>query len=292
MKYIILDLEWNNVYNKRAGSFLNEILQIGAVLLDSSFNVVDTFQVTVKSALTKKLSNKVIKLTGITNEDMLKGVSLSQAVNMYNEWSPDRSITMTWSTSDLYAIVENSRAFELKNTIKISKYLDLQTYVQGELKSMGFQINNQISLSNAALMLDISTSEFELHTAKDDSLVAALILKKTYNNERFPLNIKDTSAKDFYKRLTFKAYYIKDVRDKRIDPEYLKFHCPVCNFIADRKGKWKFFSNWHRASFFCKNCNTKLKAMISFRQTYDKLTVKKRILPVVIKESEKEDVKV
>lgn len=289
MNYIILDLEWNNVYFKKESRFLNEIIQIGAVRLDSNCNVVDSFQVMVKSALTHKLSNKVIKLTGITSEEMLSGITLQEAVRKYNEWVPDDSVTITWSNSDLFAIVENSRAFNLKETIKISKYLDLQTYIQNELKLLGVQIINQISLINATILLNIPIDKYELHTAKDDCVVSSLVLKKLYNHERFIKSIKDTQNGDFYKRLTFKSYYLKDIRDKRIDPAYLRFHCPACNNLITGKFKWKFFSNWHRASLYCDACNTKLKAMISFKQTYDKLIVKKRILPVLLTDEQKEN---
>lgn len=290
MEYIILDLEWNTVYHKKENRFINEILQIGAVRLNDSFDIFDSFQITVKSALTHKLSSKVIKLTGITNEEMLSGVSLCDAVAAYNKWAVDNAVTMTWSTSDLYAIVDNTNIFKLKETLKISRYLDLQTYVQNEFKQSGIQINNQISLINAAAMLDISTDNYTMHTAKDDSIVSALVLQKTYNPERFSKNIKDTKNGDFYKRLTFKAYYLKDTKDKRIDPAYLRFHCPICNNLAERKSKWKYFSNWHRSTFFCSACDSKLKAMISFKQTYDKLIVKKRILPIISSEGQKENV--
>lgn len=289
MEFIILDLEWNNVYHKKEQRFINEILQIGAVRLDACFNVVDSIEINVRSALTNKLSNKVIRLTGLTNEIMLSGVSLADAVEQYNKWAPDNSVTMTWSNSDLYAIVENTNTFKLKETLKISRYLDLQTFVQGELKLRGIQINNQISLSNAAAMLGISTEEYAVHTARDDSAIASLILKETYNEERFKRNIRDTNNGDFYKRLTFKSYYLNKINDKRIDPAYLRFHCPVCNNLAERKNKWKYYSNWHRASFFCTACNSKLRAMISFKQTFDKLIVKKRILPLKSSEGEAEN---
>ena len=289
MNYIILDLEWNNVYHKKENRFINEILQIGAVKLNEDFNLIDSFQVMIKSALTHKLSNKVIKLTGITSEDMMGGIPLCDAVNSYNDWAGKDAVTMTWSTSDLYAIVDNANTFKLPNTLFISKYLDLQTYVQNELKQLGIIINNQVSLINAANLLDIPTDEFNLHTAKDDSYIASLILKKTFNKERFNRNIINTENGDFYKRLTFKSYYIRSVKDKRIDPAYLRFHCPSCNNLAEIKGKWKYFSNWHRANFFCSACETKLKAMICFKQTFDKLVVKKRILPIVTTEGRKED---
>jgi DNA polymerase III epsilon subunit-like protein len=43
MHYIILDLEWNNTYARRTKGFLNEIIEIGAVMLDDNLNTIDNF---------------------------------------------------------------------------------------------------------------------------------------------------------------------------------------------------------------------------------------------------------
>ena len=134
MEYIILDLEWNNTYFKKENRFINEILQIGAVKLNEKFDVYDTFQIIVKSSLTKRVSGRVKELTGITNEQMLGGVSLKDAVMSYNNWAGTDTVTMTWSNSDLYAILENSKIFLNESlTLNISKYLNLQAFVQNEL---------------------------------------------------------------------------------------------------------------------------------------------------------------
>lgn len=34
MQYIVMDLEWNNVYSIKRGGFMNEVIEIGAVRLD------------------------------------------------------------------------------------------------------------------------------------------------------------------------------------------------------------------------------------------------------------------
>ncbi len=282
MKYIILDLEWNSAYYKPQGRFINEIIQIGAVELNENFDIIDTFQVYIKSQIVKKLSNRVITLTGISNECMNAGVSFREAVMRYNKWVGSDAVTMTWSTSDLYAIVENTRLF-LDNSVKfnISKYLDLQSYIQGELKILGHPITNQISLTNAAEYLGISTEGFELHNAKDDSYLCGLMLRKTYNEERFCKLIKDAEEKSFYERLFFRAYYISKINDERINKELLKFCCPQCKRTLKRDNKWKFKNNWLRCECFCKKCNTRYRAMLSFKQTYDKLITKRRILPII-----------
>ena len=48
MRYIILDLEWDSTYFPKKKRFINQILQIGAVKLNENFDLIDTFEVTVK----------------------------------------------------------------------------------------------------------------------------------------------------------------------------------------------------------------------------------------------------
>ena len=61
MFYVIMDLEWNNSYNKYKKCFVNEVLEIGAVMADEELEVIDTFSVIIKSQLIKKLSGRVKK---------------------------------------------------------------------------------------------------------------------------------------------------------------------------------------------------------------------------------------
>ena len=289
MNYIVLDLEWNSAYYKPQGRFINEIIQIGAVKMNENFDITDTFQVYIKSKIVKKLSSRTISLTGITNEQMNSGLVFREAVRRYNEWVGNDTITMTWSDSDLYAIIENSRIF-LDNSVKFSlgNYLDLQSYIQGELRLQGHAITNQVSLGNAADMLNISTDGFELHNARDDALICALMLKSNYNENRFVKYIRDTTDSSFYDRLFFRSYYISNINDKRIDKKALRFLCPNCKKALKGKGKWRFKNNWLRAEMSCDNCDTKYRAMVSFKQTYDDVISKRRILPIIkTKEEEK-----
>ncbi|MBO5726691.1 MAG: exonuclease domain-containing protein, partial [Clostridia bacterium] len=168
MNFIILDLEWDSAYCKKKNGFINQIIQIGAVKLDENLNFIDNFNRTVRSSVSKKVTKRFTELTGITTEDMLSGIPLDSAVSEYNEWVGDDFVTLTWSNSDLYAIISNVK-FLLSDGLqfKTGNYVDLQSFVQNELRLSGHEINNQISLSSAAEMLGISTDMFELHTALD-----------------------------------------------------------------------------------------------------------------------------
>lgn len=290
MNYIILDLEWDSAYSAKHKRFINQILQIGAVKLDGEFNIVDTFEETVKSEISKKVTGRFAKLTGITTEKMLSGVPFDTAVDRYNAWAGEDTVTMTWSDSDLYSIKENEE-YLLNGGRKfaIERYLDLQRFVQGELRRGGYEDKNQISLGAAAKLLGIETDSFELHTAKDDSLLSVALLQKCYNEERFSALIRDTADPEFYKRLRFKPFNISDINDERINKEDLRFSCDKCGEKAKRITKWRYRNRWFSAKFECKKCGRRFCGRASFKKTYDDLIVRKRVCELKSKTEKKQN---
>ncbi len=286
MHYVILDMEWDGAYHKEHKRFVNQILQIGAVKLDENFNIIDIFDVTIKSDISKRVSRRFVELTGITKEMMLKGISLSQAVREYNKWLGEDTVTITWSNSDLYTIAENEKFLLENQKFKIEKYLDLQKFIEGELRLLGHDLKSQISLSHAAELLGITTENYDLHTAKDDSLLCAALLKKHYNEATFDDYIRDTANPEFYKRLYFKPYYISSIKDERIQKDTLTFYCEKCESRLNRTTKWKHHNNWFNASFVCKDCGKKYVCRVSYKQTFDKLVVRRRILEPKVKRPE------
>lgn len=276
MNYIILDLEWDSTFFKAQKRFINQILQIGAVKLNQNFDIVDTFEVTIKSAISNKVTGRFARLTGITNEIMRQGVPFAEAVEAYNNWVGDDAVTMTWSNSDLYTIISNEEDLLKGKRFRIEKYLDLQKFIQNEMYLRGYTDKNQVSLSLAAEFLKIETDNIDFHTARDDSLVAAYLLKKCYNAERFTPLIKDATNPEFFKRLKFKSYSISNLKDEHIDKKYLEFNCPKCSKKAKRVSKWKYSNRWFSANFIC-DCGEKFSGRVMFRQTYDELIVKQKI---------------
>lgn len=289
MNYIILDLEWDSAYCKKHGRFVNQILQIGAVKLNGDFKEIGKFSKTVRSSFAKKVSNRFATLTGITTEDMLAGIPFSEAVKSYNEWVGNDFITLTWSNSDLYTIVENTRLFlDEGEAFRLGEYVDLQRYFQSEMKLCGEEIVNQVSLSKAAEMLKIPTEDFDLHTAVDDSKITAEILKHTYNAERFAPFIKDTANPEFYRKLLFKNYYLSKLDNKEIKPKHLEFECDVCGEKAKAQKKFKYRNHWFTNEFKCEKCDNTFLGRVMFKMTYNGLKVNKRIIHPVVNEQKDE----
>lgn len=281
MNYIILDLEWDSAYSVKFKRFINQILQIGAVKLDGNFNIIGTFEQTVRSSVSKKVTGRFAALTGITTEKMRDGIPFDEAVDRYNEWAGKDTVTMPWSDSDLYSIKENEECLlSGGRRIAVEKYLDLQKFVQGELKKAGYEDKNQISLSAAAQLLGVDTEGLELHTAKDDSLLCVALLKKCYNKESFEPFIRDTGDPEFYRRLRFKPYAISNINDERIDKSQLVFYCDRCGAKANRTSVWRYRNRWFAAKFTCPECARRFSGRLTFKKTYDDVLVRRRICEI------------
>ena len=77
MNLIVFDLEWNIGYQPK--TFLyhgaeitlrGEIIQIGAVRIDERGDVLDTFDMTLKPRIFRKLQHHIAKVTGLTQLDL------------------------------------------------------------------------------------------------------------------------------------------------------------------------------------------------------------------------------
>ena len=77
MEYVVFDLEFNQGFDKTLNKTVSnercpfEIIQIGAIKLDSHFNIIDTFNSYVKPQLYKSIHPFVGKMTGIKSEDVM-----------------------------------------------------------------------------------------------------------------------------------------------------------------------------------------------------------------------------
>ena len=274
MNYILLDLEWDSAYFTKIHGFINEIVEFGAVKLSEDFNEIDRFNIIVRSSLTKKLSGRFKDLTGMTNEEMLSGVPFDEGLKMYKNWAGNDTITLTWSDSDLYVLYDNCMYFtSSENNAQIGKYADLQKFFHAELAFFGKGEKNQLSLANAAKLIDVNIEEKTLHHAVDDSAISAEILKKCYNSARFPQFVHNTDNPDFYPRLRYKAHFITDINNPLIDKRKLSVDCPVCQNKAKRTSNWNSKGRWFVANYSCKECKKKYKGFVSFKKHYDRIDI-------------------
>lgn len=274
-----MDLEWNTAYNKRTDSFFNEVIEIGAVRLNENFEGVDTISIIVKSQIGKKLRGKVKELTHITNDDILNGKVFPQAINEFKQWlGEDKSVFLTWGDGDIRVLIKNYEYFIGNHEIPfINAYADVQKYCQAHINSDKGQ---QIGLSAACEKLNINPDDFAHHRALDDSLMTVACVRKVFDKDKLS-EYTHTCDSNFYKKLAFKAYVIKDINSPAVDKTKLKCVCNICGGKVVKKKKWRFSNQSFRAEFYCPNCDRDFRLCVRFKQYYDRVDVRRTFSEIV-----------
>ena len=284
MNYIVIDLEWNGSWSKKAHGYFNEIIEVGAVKVNEQMEILDEFRAAIKPVVSKKLSSIVTDLTNITAEELEDGTTFTGMMRQLSRWiGTDDSVVLTWSTTDLLVLMENCRYFYGRQEIPFLKnYIDFQVYAQ---QQMGVDMAQQLGLARAGEMLGIPEDDMSLHRALDDSRLTAAILQKVYDHESFVVAILPVNQ-EFYERITFKTTIIKDLDDPLVKRSELCFNCPECGQNMKRKGSWRFRSRAFCAEFSCRRCEKKYTGRVQYKLKYEGVEVKKKLNEIVPKTAE------
>ena len=98
-KYVIVDLEMCNVpkgIKRDTYNWRNELIQIGAVVVDESLNITDEFM-TLVSPEFGAIDNFIEKLTGISRKSVQGAPKAKEALEMFVSWLPNDAVLVSWS---------------------------------------------------------------------------------------------------------------------------------------------------------------------------------------------------
>ncbi|MBR2466842.1 MAG: exonuclease domain-containing protein [Clostridia bacterium] len=259
MTYITLDLEWNQAYAQKALAvqkqlscrLRGEVIQIGAVKLDKNLKPCGSYQVIVKPKFYKKLHRHVSALTGITQEQMDMGISLTEAAQRFKKWCGKDFAFLTWGPDDVPMLRENFHAHGIEHSWLDSVY-DLQRIYATEVE----QSSKQRSLEYVMEYFGIPQN-LPAHDALNDAYFTALVAErldvdggvKRYNENRGEYLsdsvIGDADAGD--------DGYV--TINEMLDDDMVKApDCPICGKPLSQKGK-TLHSKGQRYTFYfeCKN---------------------------------------
>lgn len=92
-------------YSNRKKEFhgTNETIQIGAVLLNKKYEVVDEFNTYLKSEF-ESLDWFITNLTGITSKDLKSALTMIETMKAFIAWIPEDAFVVSWSDNDLQQI--------------------------------------------------------------------------------------------------------------------------------------------------------------------------------------------
>ncbi len=279
MNYIIFDFEWNNAYNYKLNKGINEIVEIGAIKLNSALEIEDTFKQLIKPKLSKKLTGRFKNLTHITMDELrAEGIDFDTAFSDFARWSSGRdTVFMSWSTSDLYTLVDNFKFFKKTTDIPfIKKYADAQKYCMQFIDAHG---GNQISLSNCAMQFNLDIDTSNLHRALEDCYVTAGCLRKVFDEERFAEYIHTCDTR-FFERLVFKPYFIRNLNSKYFDVNKVELECPECGGVIKVINDYEIENGAFKSAGKCRKCRKKFWIFIRAKKTYDSVVVSKRLVRI------------
>ena len=209
-KYVIIDLEMCKVPRpKRDKKFScrNEIIEIGAALIDENLTITDTFQTFVSPEF-GVLDNFIKNLTGINDSDIANAPAIKEAVEKLMEWIPKDAIIVSWSENDKYQMSKelNSKGIESPISDYFEEWEDCQKEFSKKMDSP--KIYN---LSEALIITGIQFDE-NIHDGLVDAENTALLFIKMK---------KETSLK-------MSPYYSSDSYSE--SPTYRPFANLLMNF--------------------------------------------------------------
>ncbi len=276
MYYIIFDLEWNGSYSYYNQSFINEIIEIGAVKLDRQLNIVDTFRRMVYPRFTKKLSGRCKRLTNITNEEVKsEGIDFLDAIREFSRWSGGSdNVFMSWSNSDLFVLTHNYLQHTGNARIEfIKRYCDVQKYCMSFIKKEDNPDGNQVSLENCAELFKIDFDTEKLHRALADCYVTAECFRKVYDEKKLSQYVKDCDGA-FFEKLLFKPYYITEEEVDGFNVREVELFCPNCEGILDVPEELTVINKAFKGAVTCNYCRKSYWIFIRVKRLYEEFSIK------------------
>jgi inhibitor of KinA sporulation pathway (predicted exonuclease) len=189
MNYIIYDLEFNQKDNSsiendfiQSNNIPFEIIQIGAIKLNDSFETISTFNTLIKPTIYKTIHPFVESLTNITDAQV---ASCNDFPSVYGDFlnfiGTDEAILCVWGIVDIKELIRNVDFFNFSPS-KIIKYIDIQAHAS---KYLNRDKNSRIGLKNAIELLNIPMNG-DFHDAYNDAYYTSEIFKIIYDSKIKP----------------------------------------------------------------------------------------------------------
>lgn len=189
MEYIVFDLEFNQGFDKKINKTVSnekcpfEIIQIGAIKLDSNFNLIDTFNSYVKPQLYKKIHPFVGKMTNITIDDVLDAPTFPQVYKDFKKFiSTKNPVLCVWGTGDLKELYRNINYYSLPSKTLPKSYINIQHHASNYFNNPA---GKSIGLQNAINILGLNQDK-SYHNALNDAYYTSQVFIKIYNPSIVP----------------------------------------------------------------------------------------------------------
>ncbi len=203
MKYVVVDLEMCEIprsLRNKDFRWCRETIQIGAVLLDESYDVVARFN-TFVCPQRGLLDARISRMTGIKNADLVRAPQFADALELFLNWLPEDDFRcVSWSNSDPKQIEHDMEARHM-HIGRIEKIIEEWIDCQ---ETFGDKMNSKrdFSLEEALVASDIY-QEGQAHDGLMDAYNTAMLFTKLSLDPEYALNDIYMSAKEEVEHLEF-----------------------------------------------------------------------------------------
>ncbi len=226
-RYVCIDIEMSELtceQRQMAGGLRNEIIQIGAVMLDENYNMISEFNTYVKPVYSS-VTPLIHEITGITNEKLARADDFITAFDKYNYWLGEAEITtFCWSTSDFTQLWNE---LELKAKHRTDLFAALRSFVdlqQIYCEQIGAEISVSLEAALKFLQLDY---QGQIHTANCDAFNTARILHKIFCTKSLKPSVEYISSTKAPRIKNDTKKVLEKVRAKENDN-----NCSVAAFLS------------------------------------------------------------
>ena len=190
MEYIVFDLEFNQGFNRKHRKTFSddlcpfEIIQIGAVKMNSNFQIIETFDTFVKPCIyTSMIHPYVAKITGIKLSDLSNAPKFKEAFAEFCKFiSNNDPVLCVWGKSDIKEVYRNCAYHNIDCSEITKSCIDIQYYAS---KHINNSTSQQIGLENAIKHLGLDDS-VSYHNALNDAYYTAKVFANIPNSKISP----------------------------------------------------------------------------------------------------------
>lgn len=253
MNYIVLDLEWNQAPGGKSYSNKNlpfEIIEIGAVKLNSNFKEIGRFSELIKPRVYKNINHIIGGITHLDASELKNARSFKEVTDAFLEFCGTNYIFCTWGILDLLELQRNMKYYGMK---PISKgpicFIDVQKIFALQNEGKKYQHTLEYAVDFCKIEKDIP-----FHRAFADAYYTAKVLrtiKRKYRKKYSFDTYRIPESKKEEVHITFDTYYkyISKGYDKKSDAfkddEVSYCGCYLCKRKTTEVIPWFSHNNKH-----------------------------------------------
>ena len=248
MNYIILDLEWNQGNEQREKQLKElpfEIIEIGAVKLNSRMEICDSFHELIRPQVYKEMHYMTKKLLQLDMDELQDGRAFPEVIRSFLAWCGTEEFMFgTWGPQDLTELQRNMKYFGLPPlSPRPLKFYDVQKLFSIAFEDKKSRRNLEYAVDYLALSKDVP-----FHRALSDAYYTGRVLERikdpqvlqkvSFDGFNVPHNKRDEIHIVFDDYAKYISREFSDKGELLADKEVASTKCYLCHRNLKRKIRW------------------------------------------------------